>query len=95
MNILFGEVTGEYLDECLDNESKLFELDGRYYDYNIQMNEDCFTIEDAIGRSVPIGVEEFEEFYQAVKLARIYAKALTKHARVVDLVNDVETLVCD
>ena len=91
----FGEVTGDYLEDCLDNESKVLEFDGKYYDFNIQMNEGCFTIEDAIGRSVPIGVEEFEEFYQAVKLARIYAKALAKYAHVVDLVNDAETLVCD
>lgn len=94
MNILFGEVTGEYLDSCLDDGSKMFENDGKYYDFAINLSEDTFTVYDAIGRVLPIGVHEFEEFYQAVKLARIYAKALSKRAHIVDLVNDDETLVC-
>ena len=92
MNILFGEVSGECLNICIEDGAHLFEHEGRYYDFSIDMSEDCFRICDTIGRMVPIGVHEFEDFYQAVKFARIYAKALNKRAHVIDLVEDDETI---
>lgn len=96
MNILFGEVTGEYLNSCLDNESKMFEMNGRYYDYCIEMNPECFVIHDTIGRKVPIDITQFEELYRAAKIAKNYSKALSKYMHVSDLVSDSETLVvCD
>lgn len=96
MNILFGEVTGEYLKHCIDNDSEMFELNGRYYDYSLEMQEEYFHLVDTIGRSVPIDVTQVEELFYAVKLAKNYAKALTKHMYVPDLVSSDETLVvCD
>lgn len=102
MNSLFGEVTGEYLQDSLDSGSRLFEHEGKYYDYGLSMTDYHFTVYDTVGRSVPIGIDEFEEFYRAVKLARNYANAIVKYTNavdkrdhVIDLVNSDETLVCD
>ena len=94
MNILFGEVTGKYLESVLNTGSKVLEHDGQYFDFGIEMTEETFKVYDTIGRAIPIGVEKFEEFYQAVKLARNYARALCKRAHIVDLVEDDEVLVC-
>lgn len=96
MNILFGEVTGEYLDNCIATGSNMFEKDGKYFDFNLEMDVDTFTLSDTMGRILPIGVGEFEELYQAVKIAKNYAKALVRYQNVSDLVSDDETLVlCD
>jgi len=96
MNILFGEVTGEYLESCLELGSPLFRVENKYFDFSVDMCSSHFSISDTLGRYVPIGVEEFEEFYQAVKLARGYAKAMAKAQYVSDLVDSDETLfVCD
>lgn len=96
MNILFGEVTGEYLESCLVSGSNLFEVENKYFDFSIDTCSSHFSVRDTLGRCVPIGVEEFEEFYQAVKLARGYAKAMAKAQYVSDLVDSDETLyACD
>ena len=94
MYILFGEVTGEYLNDVLDNDEKVLEHNGTFYDFGIEMQEETFKFFDAIGRYIPVGVEEIEEMYQAVKLARNYAKALVKRQNIVSLIEDNEVLVC-
>lgn len=92
MKILFGEVSGEYLESCLDDGSKMFECDGKYFDYCLEMNEECFVISDAIGRHMPIGVPEFKSAFKAMKIASNYARAINKYQGAVELVNDDEIL---
>lgn len=92
MKILFGEVTGSYLDSLLEDASTMYEQDGSYFDFELEMNPECFTIRDTCGRSIPIGIAEFADFIKAVKIANNYAKALNKHAVAVEAVMDDEVL---
>ena len=92
MDILFGEVTGDYLKSCLEDDSKLFENHGKYFDFVLEIKDDTFTIRDTLGRYVPIGAGEFEGLYRAVKTARKAAKAIANYEEVSDLIADTHTI---
>ena len=92
MKILFGQIEGEYLEDNIANGSNMFECDGKYFDFVLDINEDSVHISDTMGRYVPIGIHEFASFAKAVKIANNYTKALVKYSSVVDQVNDDEIL---
>lgn len=96
INILFGEVTGDYLKETLDNESPILVCDGQYFDFGVNISEETVNIFDALGRHIPIGIDEFDSMLKALKVARPYVKALLKAETINSIMEDGETLViCD